>query len=161
MNHTSGISGPSKGKNGGSAHTAGSVGSKKKKKGGGWDPKKHMHLENLRPWKPGQSGNPGGRPAKSALDYAIEQLLAEPVKKFGNPERTKARKLAKAAMEYALRGNYRMLQLLAERSGGKPLQPIDVQAQVINDLGPDERKARIKELLRKENLRKLITRDAK
>ena len=34
---------------------------------------------NLRPWKPGQSGNPSGRPpAMKALNEAIREFLAEP-----------------------------------------------------------------------------------
>lgn len=32
-------------------------------------------VENLKPWKPGQSGNPAGRPKRKTLsEYATEQL---------------------------------------------------------------------------------------
>lgn len=32
-------------------------------------------IENLKPWKPGQSGNPGGRPKGRLIDEALEELL--------------------------------------------------------------------------------------
>lgn len=35
-------------------------------------------LENLRPWQPGQSGNPSGRPKKKPVTEIYEELLADP-----------------------------------------------------------------------------------
>jgi len=32
-------------------------------------------VENLKPWKPGQSGNPSGRPKRRLIDEALEELL--------------------------------------------------------------------------------------
>jgi hypothetical protein len=34
-------------------------------------------IDNLRPWKPGQSGNPCGRPKRKWLTDAIEEMLQE------------------------------------------------------------------------------------
>ena len=34
--------------------------------------------ENLTPWKPGQSGNPGGRPKKKPLTEALEKIYSDP-----------------------------------------------------------------------------------
>jgi|SRR6185437_6329023 len=39
-------------------------------------PKKRGRVENLKPWKPGQSGNPGGRP-KNDLAKEIAQAVFE------------------------------------------------------------------------------------
>lgn len=35
-------------------------------------------IANLRPWQPGQSGNPGGRPKKKPITEAYEKLLEDP-----------------------------------------------------------------------------------
>ena len=35
--------------------------------------------ENLRPWRPGQSGNPGGRPKKRVLDEGLKSYLKDNV----------------------------------------------------------------------------------
>lgn len=106
-------------------------------------------------WQPGQSGNPSGRPKKSLIDSALEALLAEPIRrKSKHPERTKARLLAKAILKHALKGNFKFAQLAAEREGGKPMQPIDMNAKIDampND--PQFLKARIHELLSKRKER--------
>jgi|SRR5215472_11357016 len=34
--------------------------------------------ENLTPWKPGQSGNPGGRHKKKPLTEALEKIYSDP-----------------------------------------------------------------------------------
>ena len=33
------------------------------------------HVQNLKPWPKGISGNPGGRPKKKLIDQALEELL--------------------------------------------------------------------------------------
>jgi hypothetical protein len=56
------------------------------------DPKKRGRVENLTPFKPGQTGNPGGRPKKTRLTDAYRALLedalpeAMEIKLFGDVE---------------------------------------------------------------------------
>ncbi len=75
--------------------------------------------ENLKPWKPGQSGNPGGRPRKRLIDEALEELLES------NGSEA-ARDIALALIVRARRGDTRAIQLIAERTQGKPIQGIGV-----------------------------------
>ena len=102
-------------------------------------------------FRPGQSGNPSGRPKKNALDHALEKLLASATGKRG--ERSIADELALAIVKRAMKGNPRMAQLIAERLGGKPTQAMrfDGDAEV-NPLTPQQRNARIMELLTKAGI---------
>lgn len=107
-------------------------------------------------FKPGQTGNPHGRPKKSIVDEMMEEFLAETVKtpvrfrkKHGRPKRDKAARLLVTAMFYqALAGKRGMAQLIAERVGGKPLQAIDAKVEEVQR-DPALIKQRIKELLAK------------
>ena len=75
--------------------------------------KKRGRVENLRPWKPGQSGNPGGRP-KNNLAREISQAIFE-----NNPEKVYA------AMAKALfKGNPKAFTALSECAYGKAEQPV-------------------------------------
>ena len=78
---------------------------------------------NLKPWKPGQSGNPGGRPRKRLIDEALEDLLA-------SNDSEAARDVAAALLKRARRGDLRAVQLIAERTQGKPARAIEIS-------GPD------------------------
>jgi len=119
--------------------------------------KKGVIPEGAKPWQPGQSGNPTGRPKKSVLDDAIEDCLQELIpdfditdrkKKHGRPRKdTAAKVLARKLIYQALVGKRGIAQLLAERVGGKPLQQIDAKVEQISRLSPEQRKARIRELL--------------
>jgi hypothetical protein len=75
-------------------------------------------------WKPGQSGNPGGRPKKKLITEMYEEIL-------NDPEHIAA---IKAATVKALRnGNMAMvLQLreMADRTEGKVTQPIEADITV-------------------------------
>jgi len=71
-------------------------------------------IQNLKPWKPGQSGNPGGRP-KRDLAAEIARMIFE--------RDTEAIERAFAA---ALRkGDARVFKALADRAYGKPRQQIE------------------------------------
>lgn len=73
--------------------------------------------ENLKPWKPGQSGNPGGRPKRdlaAEIARAIFERDAEAI------ERVFATELRK--------GNSRVFTALADRAYGKPRQSLDFSA---------------------------------
>lgn len=75
-------------------------------------------------WKPGQSGNPSGRPKKKLITQMYEEIL-------NDPEHIAA---IKAATVKALRnGNMAMvLQLreMADRTEGKVTQPIEADISV-------------------------------
>jgi len=88
-------------------------------------------VENLRPWKPGQSGNPGGRP-KRDLASEIAHAVFE-----GNEEAVR-RAMAKAL----LKGNPRVFVALAERAYGRLKEPIEVSG--LGDLAERIAKARMR-----------------
>jgi Family of unknown function (DUF5681) len=72
-------------------------------------------IENLKPWKPGQSGNPGGRPKRdlaSELAKAIFENNSEAI------YRGMARKLAK--------GDARLFKALADRAYGRVKEQVEV-----------------------------------
>jgi hypothetical protein len=85
--------------------------------------KLHPDMEAVK-WKPGQSGNPGGRPPKKLITEMYERIL-------NDPEHIKAIELATVK---ALRaGNMAMvLQLreMADRTEGKVTQPIEADISV-------------------------------
>ena len=77
-------------------------------------------------WKPGQSGNPGGRPKGAPLSQACRALLGQPVP--GDPEgRTYAQLIAQTLAEKALRGDIRAAQELADRAEGRARQSIEIE----------------------------------
>ena len=83
-------------------------------------------LNNLRPFRRGQSGNPGGLPkGKPKISAALLRLMAMPVEVFLAFEpRTVAEELAKTLMEIALGDNasaaLRAFIEIADRTEGKP-----------------------------------------
>jgi hypothetical protein len=80
-------------------------------------------IENLNPWKPGQSANPGGRPKGRLIDEALEELL------LGNDSEL-AIAIAKKLLTRAKAGEVKAIQLVAERVQGKPKRQIELS-------GPD------------------------
>ncbi len=112
--------------------------------------KKRGRVENLRPWRPGQSGNPAGRPKKLALDHALTALLESE----GKDGKSRAEELAEALLKHAKKGNARIAQLIAERTQGRPRQTIEVsgpegRALEIQNMTDEQLDQRIKELLAK------------
>ncbi len=71
-------------------------------------------IQNLKPWKPGQSGNPGGRPKR---DWAAEIARAVFERNADAIERAFARALRK--------GNVRAFKVLADRAYGRVPQQIE------------------------------------
>jgi len=80
--------------------------------------------ENLSPWKPGQSGNPGGRPKKRSISEELERLLAEDAPNSGG--KLWAEVIADALLRKARRGDVRAIAELANRVEGKPCQSLAV-----------------------------------
>ena len=86
-------------------------------------------------WKPGQSGNPDGRPPKREC---LTSLLKEEIEKV-NPEDTEGRTwkelLVLATMQLALQGNRGALKEIWERMDGKVQQAVafeDHQAEKVD-----------------------------
>ena len=83
-------------------------------------------LSNLRPFRRGQSGNPGGLPkGKPKISAALLRFMVMPVEVFLAFEpRTVAEGLAKTLMEIALSSNpsaaLRAIKEIADRTEGKP-----------------------------------------
>jgi hypothetical protein len=76
---------------------------------------KRGRIENLKPWKPGQSGNPGGRPKH---DVASDIACAV----FEGNEEAVYRAMRKAL----LKGDPKVFAVLADRAYGKLKEPVDL-----------------------------------
>ena len=70
---------------------------------------------NLRPFKKGFSGNPGGRPAGENLTETLRLLLQV----VGADGRTNAEAIAEALIRSAKRGNIKAINTILERTEGK------------------------------------------
>jgi hypothetical protein len=69
-------------------------------------------------WKPGQSGNPGGRPKSGALARACREVMAEVVP-GDRKGRTGARAIAERMFEFALKGHLGAIKDMADRAEGR------------------------------------------
>jgi hypothetical protein len=82
-------------------------------------------IENLKPWKPGQSGNPGGRPKKRPITERYAQFAEAPVeektrKALKLPKgATLADAAVKRAYQEAVDGNLDALKEIREAIEGK------------------------------------------
>jgi hypothetical protein len=81
--------------------------------------------DNLRPWKPGESGNPGGRPKKMPLSDAYRELMEEPFPGDLN-SKTWAQVIALAVATKAASGDPKAAAHIADRLEGKAPQAIQV-----------------------------------
>jgi hypothetical protein len=84
-------------------------------------------LANLKPFEPGQSGNPAGRPKSITFSEACRKLLAE-IEDEATQE-TVAEALAKAAIREAKAGSAQHLKEINDRVEGKARQPIDLTVE--------------------------------
>lgn len=85
--------------------------------------------ENLRPFKPGQSGNPGGRPKGTSITAILNRKLEE----LGDDGKSRAEKIAEVIVREAESGDYKFVDMLLQRTEGKipdkvvSLTPADVK----------------------------------
>jgi hypothetical protein len=86
---------------------------------GGVAPPEHAQF------KPGQSGNPKGRPQGTSLTAIIKRVLAE---QDGNG--TKADKLIEVAMRAARTGDFRVFKELIDRNDGKIADQIQADGKL-------------------------------
>jgi Family of unknown function (DUF5681) len=88
--------------------------------------------ENLTPWRPGQSGNPGGRPKTAPLSQACRELLTQLVPD-DQQNRTYAQAIAQTLGQKALGGDIRAAQELADRAEGRARQSIEIQNVTLHE----------------------------
>jgi hypothetical protein len=81
-------------------------------------------------WKPGQSGNPGGRPKRTPLIDACREVLGEAVPN-DSTGRTYARAIAEKLAVMALTGDIRAAGELADRAEGKARQSIAIETSAL------------------------------
>lgn len=89
-------------------------------------------------FKKGQSGNPNGRPTK---DICIPNILRELLNKLSiiNPKlkQTRLQAICSKAIDMAEDGDKDARNWIAERTEGKPIQPIGIEGGIeitINDM---------------------------
>lgn len=80
-------------------------------------------------WKPGQSGNPTGRPKSITLSEALRLELAK-VLPNDTQERTFAEVIAQSLVRAAATGNILAAKEIADRTEGKPKQAIAMDMNV-------------------------------
>ena len=82
-------------------------------------------------WKPGQSGNPKGRPKSVTLSEALRLELAK-AHPQGDGEQTYAEAIAAILCQTAAQGNILAAKEIADRTEGKPKQSLDVDMAVMD-----------------------------
>jgi Family of unknown function (DUF5681) len=87
-------------------------------------------LANLKPFKPGESGNPKGRPKSLTLSEALRAQLGQVMP--GEDEKTYAEKIALCLCEEAAKGNVGAAKEIADRTEGKPRQSLDVDMSLFD-----------------------------
>lgn len=80
-------------------------------------------------WKPGQSGNPRGRPKSVTLSEALRLELAK-ANPEGDGEETFAETIASVLVKSAATGNILAAKEIADRTEGKPKASVDMNMNV-------------------------------
>lgn len=85
-------------------------------------------------FKPGQSGNPGGKP--KGLERIVNDTIKAMTEEIEDPV-TKAKvridgweRMARKLFDLGMAGNVQAMKLLFERAGGYPKQKVDLAAEV-------------------------------
>lgn len=81
-----------------------------------------MSKEHLIPFKPGQSGNPGGRP-KSSMTEVLRQVVAAK----GPDGKTKREHLAEKLVALAEKGDVAALKYIFDRCDGSPPASVKIK----------------------------------
>ncbi len=100
-------------------------------------------------FKPGESGNPSGRPKSPFTDAA--RRLADQIVKADAEKRTFADLAVRGMYNEAIKGNVQAFSALADRLEGKPMQAHEVSgpgggAIPLTSMTPEENEKRIAEL---------------
>jgi len=88
---------------------------------------KKPRLENLKPFKKGQSGNPAGRPKTLP---SLDKLLIEVLGREDANGVTAAQRILQALQEKAYKGDSRAAEIILERAYGKPKQDLTLEAGI-------------------------------
>ena len=80
--------------------------------------KQRRNTDGLRPWKPGESGNPGGRPKGTSITARLRKLVEK-------NEGEVADALCKAIVKAGLKGDYRFVKEILDRLDGPVKQQIE------------------------------------
>ncbi len=100
--------------------------------GGPLEKKKRGRTENLKSWKPGQSGNPGGRPKKDIAAEIAQRVFEE-----------NAESIEKAMLKALLKGDPKVFAVLADRAFGKLTLKVEIPGlENLQDLIVEARKRR-------------------
>ena len=92
-------------------------------------------IENLKPWKPGQSGNPGGRPKNSVASEIAKAVFSQ------NPEM-----IYQAFLRALKKDNVYAFKVLADRAYGKVKERREVTHRY-EDLSDEDLQREIDSLL--------------
>jgi hypothetical protein len=96
----------------------------------GRDAKGRFTSESPTAFKPGQSGNPSGRPKSITLSEALKLELA---KLYPEDEtKTNAERVAEVLVAQAAQGNIIAAKEVADRTEGRPRQAVDVDMSVLD-----------------------------
>jgi len=78
------------------------------------------------PFKPGQSGNPNGRPKKGqTFTDLLKEYLAQETKE---PGKTRYDKLIEKMYEFAMQPDATMMKYLVDRVDGKPAESVQLSS---------------------------------
>lgn len=91
--------------------------------------------ENLKPWQPGQSGNPNGRPATKYIEEEFQAFLRELAKSKDGTERERLQVIMARLFHDAANGNVKASTELLNRAFGKAKQDINLGGQKDNPVG--------------------------
>jgi len=108
-------------------------------------------IENLKPWRKGESGNPGGRPRRKLLTEELERLLEQEAPAANG--RTWAAVIAETLLKQGRKGNVRAIAEIGDRVEGKARQSVEL----IKD---EELCSRIREGIREGRKRALASASA-
>jgi len=101
------------------------------------------NLQNLKPWKKGQSGNPNGRPkgARNFKTIFIEaaKAVAESLKLGKEPDKVLL-EIVKRGIAQALKGNYSFYKDILDRLYGQAKQTIETEEKKVLVLTDEEEK---------------------
>jgi hypothetical protein len=104
----------------------------------------------LKPFKPGQSGNPGGRRVKPMVDRMLEEAL------IANDSET-SKMIAEKLISMAKHGSLQAIKLIAERTEGRPQKnKEDASQKPEANLTKEQIQARLVELLSSPDLKEQI-----
>ena len=76
-------------------------------------------------FQPGVSGNPAGRPRKFRIKEMLGEMVDEEVRVKGSSDTvTVLEAILRKIVTKAITGDWKSIQFIAERTEGKPIQPI-------------------------------------